>query len=128
MSPQQPLRRAPQHITLGASLRRTPPSSHFAPQQVGSAATSKYALASRSLIGEGRQYIRALNEALLLLIEGCAKKPRPKNLDGTEEEAAAAEIFAGDETMESGKAKEAVAVTGTQGAEKLFRQGHELKK
>ena len=86
-------------------------------------AGSKYALASRSLIGEGRQYIRALNEALLLLLEGCSKKPGDENVAGTEEAAAAAEVAAAaatttsarDETMESGKPNEAVVGTRAQG-------------
>lgn len=96
-------------------------------KQARCAAGAKYALASRSLIGEGRQYIRALNEALLLLIEGCTKKQlRPSNLAATEQEVAAAAAAAAnlvvDEAAESREPKEAVAGTGrTQGAEMLFR-------
>lgn len=87
-------------------------------RKAAGSAGSKYALASRSLIGEGRQYIRALNEAFVLLIEGCAQKePRPENTAGTEEkeeEAAAAKKAVGGKTTQSGNPEEAVVGAGTQ--------------
>eukprot|EP00904_Undaria_pinnatifida_P005226 jgi/Undpi1/1833/HiC_scaffold_12.g05220.m1 len=77
---------------------------------VRSAAASKYAVASRSLIGEGRQYIRELNEALLALIEGCAKKNQPtENLAGTGTAVAAENNSFGNETVKNGKPTEAGA-------------------
>lgn len=83
-----------------------------------SAAASKYAVASRSLIGEGRQYIRELNEALLALIEGCAKKNQPtENLAGTGTAVAVENNSFGNETVKNGKPTEAGATMEAGGKE-----------